>query len=155
MTMDDEQRALVDQILNREEIGGDVLLEMERMGDVAFDEIHRRLSSSLLSPRQQVLALRRLARITRQARNRRKEELLDLAVERLKSDSRIVRSGAANIAIWTAATLEKNPNLVTRDENRSGATPSLRERIRSAIAEAVNLGLDETQDKFSRDYLGC
>jgi hypothetical protein len=49
--------------------------------------------------------------------------------------------------------LEENPNLVTRSENRPGAEPGVRERVKEAVAHAVQLGLDEEQNEFARAYL--
>jgi hypothetical protein len=151
--MEDEQRALIDDVLSNQEVGDDVLLRFERLGDTAFDEICRRLMSQSLSPSQQVLALRRLVRLMRQFCAMRKEELLELAVERLKSDDPFVRSGAVNTAIWTAIMLQENPSLASKAENRPGANPSLRERVKAAVGHAVRLGVDEEQAEFAREYL--
>jgi hypothetical protein len=151
--MEDEQRALIDDVLSNQEFDDDVLLRVERFGDTAFDEIRRRLMSQSLSPLQQVLALRSLARLTRQACAMRKDEVLELAVELLKSDDPFVRSGAVNTAIWISRMLEDNPNLVSRAENRPGANPSLRERVKAAVGPALRLGVDEEQTEFARKYL--
>jgi hypothetical protein len=151
--MDDAQSALIDNVLRSEDVGDDVLLRLEKLGDAAFDEIRRRLMSELLAPPQQVLALRRLVRLTRQVCAMRKEELLELAIERLKSDDSTIRSGAVNTAVWTAAVLEQNPNLALRPENRPGATPTLRERVKAAVGRAVQLGVEERQAEFAREYL--
>jgi hypothetical protein len=151
--MDDGQRALIDDVLSNKQVGDDVLLRFERLGNTAFDEICRRLKSQSLSPLQQVLALRRLVRLTRQVCALRKEELLELAVARLKSDDPFVRSGAVNIAIWTAITLQENPGLVSKAENRPGANPSLRELVKTAVGQAVRLGADEEQAEFAREFL--
>ena len=151
--MEDEQRALIDDVLNNQEFDDDVLLRVERLGDTAFDEIRRRLMSRSLSPLQQVLALRSFARLTRQACAMRKEEVLELAVERLKSDDPFVRSGAVNTAIWISIMLRDNPNLASKAENRPGANPSLKERIKAAVGHAVQLGVDEEQAEFAGEYL--
>jgi hypothetical protein len=150
--MDDKQKALIDQVLSRNDENV-ALLEFERLGDVAFDEICRRMTAQSLPPHVQALALRRLALLARQACAKRKEELLDLALERLNSDDFIVRSGAANVAIWTTMILERTPSLVSRAENKPGATPSLRERVKVAVAQALQLGLDKAQTKFAREFL--
>jgi hypothetical protein len=63
-----------------------------------------------------------------------------------------VWSGAVNTAIWTAIMLEENPNLA-KAENRPGASPSLRERVKVAVGHAVRLGVDEEQAEFAREYL--
>jgi hypothetical protein len=109
------------------------LLAFERLGHPAFDEICRRLRSGKLNPRQQVLALRRLAR---QFCAGRKEEILDLALERMESDNEIIRSGAVNTGIWMTRILEGAPNLASRPENKPGATPSLGERVRAKVRRA-------------------
>jgi hypothetical protein len=114
--MDKVDQDLIDKVLSSESVGDDVLLEVELLGDLTFDELSRRLRTGLLSPSQQVLALRALSRLIRQSCSMRKEEVLDHAVDRLRSDSHTVRSGAVNTAIWMAIMLEKNPNLVTRSE---------------------------------------
>jgi hypothetical protein len=48
--------------------------------------------------------------------------------------------------------LEENPNLA-KAENRPGASPSLRERVKVAVGHAVRLGVDEEQAEFAREYL--
>jgi hypothetical protein len=151
--MDNTQQDLIDAVLSSEGVDDDVLLAVERLGDAAFDELSQRLRTGLLAPLQQVLALRTLSRLTRQNCAMRKEEVLELAVDRFRSDSRIVRSGAVNTAIWTAITLEENPKLATRQENRPGATPGLRARVKKALSHAVQLGIDEEQAEFARAYL--
>jgi hypothetical protein len=83
----------------------------------------------------------------------RKEELLELAVERLKSDDPFVRLGAVNTAIWTVIMLEVNPNLASKAENRPGASPSLRERVKVAVGHAVRLGVDGEQAEFAGENL--
>jgi hypothetical protein len=131
-----------------------VLLQFERLGDRAFDEIRRRLDEGKLPPRRQVFALRRLALLTRQACANRTEELLELALVRLQDESAIVRSGATNTAIWITLGLERNPTRASKAENRPGAKPRLRERIQAEVTRALARGLDPQQEKFARDFLG-
>jgi len=106
-----------------------------------------------LPPTQQEWALRVLARLTRQNCAKRKEEVLDLALENLKSDNPIVRSGAVNTAIWSVLILEGNPGLVTMPENLPAATPSLRDRVKAAVGQAVQRGVDEKQARFARRFM--
>jgi hypothetical protein len=149
--MDDRQLNLINKVLNNE--GDDGLLEFERLGHPAFDEICHRLRSGSLNPRQQVLALRRLARLARQSCLERKEEILDLALERMESDSEIIRSGAVNTGIWMTRILENVPNLAFRPENKPGATPSLRERVKARVNRAAQRGLDPVQRRLAEEFL--
>jgi hypothetical protein len=105
------------------------------------------------SPKQQRLVLRRLSLLTSQACAGRKEELLDLAMELLLSPDRVIGSGAVHMVICTVVILENTPSLVSRPENKPGATPTLRERIKAAVARAVQLGPNKRQDKFAREFL--
>ena len=148
--MEKEQLDLIGHVLSHEDASDHSLLTFEKLGGPAFVEIVGQLRAGLLSPKQQVLALRGLARLTRACPDR-KEELLDLAMELLGSPDPVIRSGAINTTIWTAVILENTPSLVSRAENRPGAMPSLRDRVKVVVARAVELGV--AQDELAREYL--
>ncbi|MBS2030981.1 MAG: hypothetical protein JST54_23970 [Deltaproteobacteria bacterium] len=79
--------------------GSQVLLELERIGEPAFDEISRAIREAGLRPLEQIRALRMLALLTRQACQSRRRDLLDLALSQMQSTDIRVRSAAANMAI--------------------------------------------------------
>jgi hypothetical protein len=150
-----EQKVIdvVRKALRESDPPGSVLLELEKLGDAAFDEIRQRLRGGGLSSREEVNALRRLSLLTRQACLGRKEEVLELAIERLSSDSRIVRSGAVHMVIATTLILEEYPTRASKAENRPGAVPSLRKRVQADVARAVERGIEEREVEFARRFL--
>jgi hypothetical protein len=130
-----------------------VMLELERLGDEAFDIIQDELKSGRLTPKQQINALRSLSHLTRQQCFPREEELFDQILRHTTSDSRAVRSVAVHMAIWSTFILERFPQRATREENRPGAKPSLRERVQRVVKKALERGLDPKEAELAQRFL--
>jgi hypothetical protein len=151
--MQEKQLDLIRKVLSNECADDHVLLEFERLGELAFDEIVRQYRAGLLTPEQRRLILRRLALLSRHACADRKEEVLDLGLELLESPDRTIRSAAVTTTIWAVVLLESTPSLVSRAENRPGATPSLRARVKAAVRHALELGINESEVEFAHEFL--
>lgn len=151
--MQERQIELVGEALSKENADGRVLLEFERLGEPAFDEIVRQYRAGLLTAEQQRLMLRRLALLSRQACPNRTEEVVDLGMELLGSADRAIRTTVITTTIWGVALLEHTPSLVATAENSIGVLPSLRERVKAAVRHALELGIDESDADFAREFL--
>jgi hypothetical protein len=128
-------------------------IELDRLDDEAFNFVLWHLSSGKLVERQQVNALRALARLTRHACQHRREELLEVALEYTRSDATVVRSTAVNMAIWLTAILEGAPHKVLRPENAPHAHLSSRRRVAREVEDAFKRGLDSEQSEFAAALL--
>jgi hypothetical protein len=156
--MDARGMEVVRSVINMSEIDPDeplpgIMLDLERLGDEAFDAIQGELNSGRLAPWQQINALRSLSYLTRQQCLSRKEEVLDQVLRYIESDDRNVRSVATHMAIWSTFILERFPHRAMRKENRPGANPSLRERIQHIVRRALGRGLDAEQAELARRFL--
>ncbi|MEJ7734399.1 MAG: hypothetical protein WKG00_35030 [Polyangiaceae bacterium] len=115
---------MIEKCIKQENPSGDALLRMERAGDEAFDVIRDALIERPLGAHQKINALRRLALLTRQQCQERKEEVLDLALRSMRDESILVRSAATNAAIALVRLLEKLPAARFRTKYPVGAKPS-------------------------------
>lgn len=129
-------------------------LEVERMGDEAFDWIAGELSTGSLAPSENVRGLRLLARLTRQFCLRRKGELLDLVMTIAQSRTAHpdVRSTAAHIAIMNAR-IAKGLRDASAAYNRS--VDDVEAQVSQAIRVALEIGLSPHIEAFAKEFLSA
>lgn len=128
----------------------DVLLRLERAGNDAFNAIRHALTGGMLSPQERVNALRRLSLLTRIQCFERKEEVLEIALEFLRDDNEVVRSGGANMVIGVTQLMERFP---ARFRSTKYGGPLLREQMQAAVRVALSKGLDEEQRALALRFL--
>ena len=148
-----EPELIIRRVLELRDPPGKLLLELERLGALAFDEIARKLQQGELDPKQRVNALRRLALLTRQACQERKDDLLELGLRECDSDDSSVRSNAVMLVMTLTALLERFPNHAIRPENKPGAVPSLRSRVGRQVGDAVGRGVDNATARQVQEFL--
>jgi hypothetical protein len=152
--MSEQVRLLLDALRARppedEEAEGD--LEVEKMGDTAFDWLAQEVRCGHLKPAETVRGLRLLSRLTRQFCVRRKGELLDivLALAIDPDTDQEVRSVAANIAVWSVSSAKRLANPVAA----FGRLPrAVQNEAVPVVQRALELGLTPDMETFAKEFL--
>lgn len=125
------------------------IFEIEKMGDVAFEDIASRIQGGTLDEREMRNAFRLLIVLCRQFCARRKPELVRIAIPFL-TDARLeVRSAATNAGTSEARMIQRlqsSPPSLEMEE-------SVRLTFNEALRRALTMGLNPREDHLARDYL--
>jgi len=144
------REALRAQPAEDEEAEGD--LEIEKMGDTAFDWITSQVRQGHLKPAESVRGLRLLSRLTRQFCLHRKGELLDTTLELAvnRAADRDVRSTATHIAATNVAIARglADPASAYRRSVRE-----VQDEVAVAVRRAIDLGLAPEVEAFAKAFL--
>ncbi len=148
--MDDRTRDVLARLIGRRNPAPSVLLEVERLGASGVDAICELLRQGALSPRQQDRALHGLAHAAKHAGPREQRLVLELALERTAAQDISLRSRAAHMAVSTVNILVRRRDPTMGDEPHEA---DVRERVATAVREALRLGLHSSSNKIVQDFL--
>jgi hypothetical protein len=149
---DPELERLVRHSIRDSAVPPDLLRKLERAGEQAFDLIAKWIDKALLSEREIVNALGRLAIITRHQCPDRQQDVLRIALSLFQHPSRVVRSRAANASIaWVHVFEHSSPHL--RVGSLVEQTPAIREQVQNALRDVLERGIEEDQVEYVRRFL--
>ena len=133
----DQINELLEAADSREFDAGDLGLEFERAGDLAFDALVDGLGRDSTTDHGCVRGLRALALLTRHHCRGRMMQLAEICVPLMKHEHRAVRGDAVNIG----AAMVTLMNL--QGAYAEGTMKPLFDRVASGIGSAIESGIDE------------
>ncbi len=137
----DQINELLEAADSREFDAGDLGLEFERAGDLAFDALVEGLGRESTTDHGRVRGLRALALLTRHWCRGRMMQLAEICMPLMKHEHRGVRGDAVNIA----AAMVELMNL--QGAYAEGTMKSLFDRVASGIGAAIEAGIDQSSSR--------